>query len=143
MMPQINKTLIYKLVRFSFVGVFNTLLDLAILNLLVYLFNVVDPFAFLVCKGISFSLAVVNSYFMNKYFTFAKKEKSQKEFYLFVLISIISLFINTIISSYSFYLLGLYPQVISIHMIATISAIIGAMFSMVINYISYSYFVFK
>ena len=143
MIPQINKTTLHKFVRFSLVGIFNTLLDLGILNLLIYLFNVVDPFAFSICKGISFFLAAMNSYYMNKYFTFAKKQKSKKEFYLFILVSIISLFINMFISSLFFYLLGLYPQIISIHMIATISAIIGAMFSTIINYISYSYFVFK
>ena len=143
MIPQINKTIIYRLIRFSIVGVFNTLLDLGILNLLIYLFDVVDPFIFSICKGVSFFLAIINSYFMNKYFTFNKKEKSPKEFYLFITISIISLFINMVISSVAFYLFGLYPQIISIHIIATLSAMLGAMFSMIINYISYSYFVFK
>lgn len=143
MIPQINKKLILRLIRFSFVGVFNTLLDLGILNLLIYLFNVESPLAFSICKGVSFALAIINSYFMNKYFTFAKKEKSKREFYLFVIISIISLFINMVISSILFYLIGLYPQIVSIHIIATISAIIGAVFSMIINYIGYSYFVFK
>lgn len=143
MIPQINKTLILRLIRFSFVGVFNTLLDLGILNLLIYLFNVATPLTFSICKGISFSLAIINSYFMNKYFTFIKKEKSRKEFYSFVLVSIIGLFINIVVSSILFYLIGLYPQPISIHVIATLSAIIGAIFSMIINYIGYSYFVFK
>ena len=143
MIPQINKKLILKLIRFSFVGVFNTLLDLGILNLLIYLFNVVTPLAFSICKGISFSLAIINSYFMNKYFTFIKKEKSRKEFYSFVLVSIIGLFINMVVSSFLFYLIGLSPQPISIHVIATLAAIIGAIFSMIINYIGYSYFVFK
>ncbi len=143
MIPLFNKVKIYQLFRFGIVGVFNTVLDLAILNLLVYLFTVKSPIIFAVCKGLSFSIALINSYFMNKYFTFIKKEKSKNEFYLFILISIISLFINMFISSIFFYILNLYPQIISVHVIATASAIVGVMFSMIINYVGYSYFVFK
>lgn len=139
----INKNQFYRLMRFAVVGAFNTILDLTILNLLVYLFIVNDPLVFSICKGVSFIIAVVNSFFMNKYFTFNKKITSKKDFYMFFVISIIGLFINILISSIMFYLLGLYPNIISIHFIATISGIIGAMFTMIINYISYSYFVFK
>lgn len=143
MLLQINKNTIYHFIRFGLVGVFNTVLDLVVLNLLISVFGVVDPLAFSVCKGISFIIALLNSYFMNKYFTFAKKQKSQKEFYLFFIVSIIGLFINIGISSFLFYLISLSSYNISVHIIATVSGIIGAMFSMVINYISYSYFVFK
>jgi putative flippase GtrA len=129
--------------RFVIVGVLNTAIDLLVLNFLVYILKVDNPFIFSIIKGISFSVAVINSYFMNKYFTFAKKETKNKDFYMFIIISLIGLFINIIISSTSFYLLGLYPNIISINLIATISGVIGAMFTMVFNYVSYSYFVFK
>ncbi len=143
MIHSINKSIIYRFIRFSIVGVINTLLDLAVLNLLIYIFSVTNPIIFSVCKGISFSIAVVNSYFMNKYFTFAKKQTSRRDFYVFVLISIIGLLINIAISGISFYILGLYPEIFSIYIIATISAIIGSMFTMITNYLSYSYFIFK
>jgi len=74
MIPQVSRSKIYQFIRFVFVGGINTVLDLAVLNLLVYVFAVTNPFIFSVCKGISFIVAVTNSYFMNKYFTFAKKE---------------------------------------------------------------------
>lgn len=143
MVPLFNKVRIYQLIRFGVVGVFNTILDLAILNLLVYLFTVKSPIIFAICKGISFSIALINSYFMNKYFTFIKKERSTKEFYLFIMVSLIGLVINIGVSSLSFYLLGLYPHIFSVYLIATVSGLVGALFSMVVNYTSYSYFVFK
>jgi putative flippase GtrA len=143
MRPLVNKIKIYRFIRFAIVGLINTLVDLVILNVLISVFNVVDPFIFSLCKGVSFIIALVNSYFMNKYFTFDKKQKSQKEFYLFVLVSLIGLLINMIISGLSFYLLGLLSYPISTHVLATASGIVGAIFSMLINYISYSRFVFK
>lgn len=139
----VSKTKIYQFMRFAFVGVVNTVLDLVVLNLLVYIFDVHNPFIFSICKGVSFSIAVVNSYFMNKYFTFNKKETENKDFYLFIIISLIGLVINIVISSLLFYLLGLYSSYISVNLIATISAIIGSSVTMLVNYFGYSYFVFK
>jgi len=139
----INKAIIYRLSRFLVVGILNTLIDLSVLNLLVFILNVSNPFIFSICKGFSFMIAVINSYFMNKYFTFRKKDLQNKNFYLFVIISVIGLIINIIISGILFYLLGVYSNIIPFNLIATVSGIIGAIFSMIINYICYSYFVFK
>ena len=143
MRPLVNKIKIQRFIRFAIVGGVNTLVDLVVLNVLISVFNVVNPFIFSICKGVSFMVALTNSYFMNKYFTFAQKQKSKKEFYLFVLVSLVGLLINIIISGLSFYLLGLFSYPISTHVIATASGIVGAIFSMFINYISYSIFVFK
>ena len=143
MILSVNKTKIYQFIRFAIVGGINTVLDLFVLNILVYVFVVTNPFIFSVCKGISFIVAVTNSYFMNKYFTFAKKQTANKDYYLFILISIIGLAINILISSIAFYLFRLYPNDVSINLIATISGVVGSVFSMVINYFCYSYFVFK
>ncbi|MEI7810086.1 MAG: GtrA family protein [bacterium] len=139
----LNKKTLYVFLRFAIVGVINTALDLMVLNLLVYFFAVTNALIFSICKGVSFAFALVNSYFMNKYFTFAKKETTAKNFYIFVLLSLIGLFVNMFVSSVTFYLLSQYSFNISVNLIATISGIVGAMFSMVINYISYSLFVFK
>lgn len=143
MMLLINKSSVYKFIRFAMVGVFNTILDLLILNLLISLFSVTDPFIFSICKGISFIFALINSYFMNKYFTFGKKQTSRKDFYLFILLSLIGLIVNVLVSGILFYLFGLYPSIVPIHLVATISGIIGAIFTMFINYFNYSYFIFK
>ncbi len=139
----INKILSYRFIRFAIVGVLNTILDLAVLNILVHLFHVETPSAFSICKGISFSVAVVNSYFMNKYFAFNQRESRGGEFYKFVMLSIVGLFVNISVASLAFYALGLYPQVFPPYIITSLSGIIGAGGSFMVNYFFYSYFVFK
>ena len=97
--------IILQVARFFLVGTLNTFIDLGVLYGLdwiiplplstvlislpfVYLFKIpiIRPFTiFAVCKGISFITATTNSYFWNKYWTFAKKEKPiPKEFLKFL-----------------------------------------------------------
>jgi putative flippase GtrA len=143
MINVINKSNISRFARFAIVGGVNTAVDLGVLNLLIALFGVANPFIFSIYKGISFVCAVVNSYFMNKYFTFGHRQNSRKIFYVFVFFSLIGFVINVTISSVVFYVLGFYSHIFSDHIIATISGIIGNIFGLAINYINYSYFVFK
>jgi putative flippase GtrA len=139
----INKKTFFKMMRFGLVGVFNTGLDLAVLNLLIYLFGVSDPFMFSIYKGISFVCALTSSYFLNKYFTFKVDQSSKRVFLIFVFFSLIGFIANVILSSFVFYILSLYNDVLSVHLIATISAAVGALLSAILNYFNYSYFVFK
>jgi putative flippase GtrA len=139
----INKKTFFKMMRFGLVGVFNTGLDLAVLNLLIYLFGVSDPFMFSIYKGISFVCALTSSYFLNKYFTFKVDQSSKRVFLIFVFFSLIGFIANVILSSFVFYILSFYNDVLSVHLIATISAAVGALLSAILNYFNYSYFVFK
>jgi putative flippase GtrA len=139
----LNRVNIYRFIRFGIVGGINTLLDLIVLNSLVYILSVTNPFVFSICKGISFFLALINSYFMNKYFTFAKKESKKNDFYKFIFFSLIGFIVNILASSFSFYLLTSYSNIFSVYVIVTLSGIIGALFSLTVNYFSYSYFIFK
>jgi len=139
----VNKIKIYQFIRFVIVGIFNTILDLVVLNLLVYIFSISDPLSFSICKGVSFIVALVNSYFMNKYFTFAQKETTNKNFYVFVIFSLVGLIVNISISSLTFYLLGFYSSTLSIALVTTLSGMTGSAFGMLINYFNYSFFVFK
>jgi putative flippase GtrA len=125
------------------VGVLNTVLDLAILNLLVYLFQVTTPFVFSVCKGVSFLIAVTNSYFMNKHFAFNKKESKEGEFSKFFFLSIIGLGVNISVASFAFYVLGQYPTILPLYVTTSLSGILGGVASFLLNYFSYAYFVFK
>jgi len=139
----INKKTFYKMMRFGAVGVFNTGLDLAVLNLLIYLFGISDPFLFSIYKGISFVCALTSSYFLNKHFTFKAEQTSHKVFLVFVFFSLIGFIANVILSSFVFYVLSFYSDVLSVHLIATVSAAVGAVLSAILNYFNYSYFVFK
>lgn len=134
---------INKIIRFALVGLVNTALDLAVLNLLVFLFGASDPFVFSIYKGISFCCALVNSYYMNKYFTFTHSNTNQKTFYVFVFFSLIGFVVNVLTSSFAFYLLSLNSGFIPHSLVITVSGLVGTFFGLTFNYINYSFFVFK
>lgn len=132
-----------KFVRFVFVGVVNTLIDLGVLNLLVFLFGVTSPLSFSFYKSVSFVCALVNSYFLNKNFTFQFKENNMRTFYSFVLFSLVGFSVNVIFSGLSFSIISTYQIFSDLHVIATVSAIVGTILGFIINYVSYNYLVFK
>ncbi|HSX00444.1 MAG TPA: GtrA family protein [Patescibacteria group bacterium] len=68
----------YRVVRFACVGVFNTLLDLTILNALVFIFDL----KVLVANTISASISVVISYFLNHAIVFQKQHKMTVRLFL-------------------------------------------------------------
>ena len=85
-------------VKFSFVGVINTSIDFVIylaLTRLIYWFAVY----YLVANAISFSLAVTNSFILNKRWTFKdlNKEQLHLKYFKFFLVNIFSLIIVEIL----------------------------------------------
>jgi len=78
-----------QLVKFATVGVLNTLIDFIIFYLLS---NVIDD---TIAKGISFLVAVVNSFVLNRYWTFGKRGTAQKnEMAKFLAVNLLTLSIN-------------------------------------------------
>lgn len=83
-----------KLLKFLVVGATNTLVDFVILNLLVQLVHL----ALLPSNSISFSVAVINSYLLNKYWTFQdKKPIYLTQFSLFLVISLVGLGLSNLL----------------------------------------------
>ena len=83
--------------RFVTVGVINTFIDFAILNLLskVTHIGIQDP-GIIYLNIISFAVATTNSYFMNKYWSFADSSTDRpKQFTVFLLVSIAGVLINS------------------------------------------------
>ena len=77
--------------KFGIVGIINTLVDLTILNVL----NLVFGVHYALANTISVSVAIVNSYILNKSWTFKDKDKRiLKQFAIFVFLSLIGLLIN-------------------------------------------------
>jgi len=155
--------IILQVARFFLVGTLNTFIDLGVLYGLdwiiplplstvlislpfVYLFKIpiIRPFTiFAVCKGISFITATTNSYFWNKYWTFAKKEKPiPKEFLKFLVITFIGFLINVYVAD--LIVIGIGPQFGLTEKIWTgIGAIIAAFFAFVWNFLGSKFIVFK
>lgn len=136
------KTL-FQIVKFLEVGVLNTLLDIGILNLLVWIFGVTAGIRLIPFNMVAFLTAGTNSYCWNKFWTFQKDNKiNPKEFLQFLIVSAIGLGINTSIvvlgTNYLTPLAGL-----SSGGWLNIMKILATFVSMVWNFLGYKFFVFK
>jgi len=106
--------IISQFAKFAFVGFINTGIDFAILNLLMWMSGIYKGGEIIFLNAISFTVAAVNSYLMNKYWTFragppassmtesstkslraGEKKEIGKEFVQFISISLIGILINT------------------------------------------------
>ncbi|MCR4330316.1 MAG: GtrA family protein [Patescibacteria group bacterium] len=138
------KNSIFQFLKFGVVGILNTLVDLGVFNLLIFLFGLVHGPLFAVFKTISFVVAVVNSYFMNKHLVFNTQGAGKStEFSLFLIVSIVGLLLNVLVS-YAVFATGkmLAPEV-SFYLFANLGALLGSGIVMLWNFLGYKFFVFK
>lgn len=82
--------------KFFIVGILNTGLDFLVLNILMWLTQTYKGQSIVIFGTISFSVAVINSYLLNKYWTFGDKSKEQVpgQFVKFLSVSIVGLILN-------------------------------------------------
>lgn len=82
-------------VKFLIVGTNNTALDFLILNLLMFSFNIYKGLPLIFFNIISFSIAVTNSYLINRFWTFKSEEdKKIRRAQLFLILIIFFILIN-------------------------------------------------
>lgn len=85
-----------QILKFGTVGILNTLIDVLILNVLVVIFRIYAGWPIAVFNVISFSCAVVNSYFLNKRWTFSDQEQhSRKKISHFLIVSAFGAILNS------------------------------------------------
>ncbi len=135
---------IWQLGKFMLVGSLNTFIDLGLLNFLMVLFSIASGWYFSLFKAISFSLAVTNSYFWNKFWTFRHKEKKVGvgEYSQFYLITGIGFLINVSIASLVVNVIG--PQFgFSPTLWANVGAVIAVLSAFMWNFLGYKFIVFK
>lgn len=136
--------IIYQAAKFLLVGILNTLIDLGVLNFLILITGVTSGLNFSFFKGISFLVAVVNSYFWNKFWTFEKREitKAPEEFAQFFTVALIGLGINVGVASLVVNVIG--PQFgLSEKIWANIGAITATFIGMTWNFLGYKFIVFR
>lgn len=82
--------------KFVVVGLINTGLDFLVLNIEMMITGITSGPVMFILNSVSFSVATLNSYFFNKYWTFQDKDKGQEgsKFSLFLTVSIIGVIIN-------------------------------------------------
>lgn len=87
---------VYQLAKFVLVGGLNFLIDMGVLNFLIFYTGISAGAAQSGFKAISFSVAVLNSYFWNKFWVFesGKDKKTGGHFFQFIAVSLIGFVIN-------------------------------------------------
>jgi putative flippase GtrA len=136
--------LIVEVRRFGVVGLINTAVDLAVLNALILLTHMGrNGIWFSIFKAISFLVAVLNSYFINHSWTFARSggERSVSQAGQFLAVSLVGAVIN--VSSASYVATFIAP----IHGIErywpSIAALAGTASALIFNFLGYKHIVFS
>lgn len=126
------KQLFRQLVKFGIVGVLSFIIHYVVLFILVEYFNAY----YLLSSGIAFTTSVVFNYLASMKFVFVRREdiSRNKEFLVFVLLSVIGLIINQFFMWY---------LVEKINIFYMISQIIATCFVMIWNFISRKFFLEK
>jgi putative flippase GtrA len=131
--------------KFIIVGGVNTGIDFLVLNILIYVTDITAGVELFVLNSISFSIAVVNSYFMNKRWTFQDKTQTEQEpikFSRFIAVSVVGVIINGLV------LTGITTSIaplfgLSAVLWANIAKLMATGISLIWNFIGYKLFVFK
>ncbi len=135
---------IYQFAKFVLVGGLNFLIDMGILNFLVFYTGIYEGLAQTGFKGLSFVVAVINSYLWNKFWTFKREsiETIGKEFFQFLAVSVIGLAINL---GVDYVLVNMIPAFggIPVKTWAQLSAMFSAIIALVWNFLGYKFIVFE
>lgn len=134
-----------EIIKFLVVGVSNTAVDFVVLNFLLLVWGASGHGGtFATFKTISFSVAVINSYVLNKYWVF-KGETKYSHFHesiLFFTVSCIGLLLNVCVSTGAFILIK-NSLLIDPHIGANIAALTGSLFVFLWNFAGYKLVVFR
>lgn len=130
--------------RFVIVGVINTVVDLGVLNILIQVTHTGERgLPFMLVKTTSFMVAVMNSYFLNRSWTFratGRQKSLVRSGTQFVAVSLIGAVVNVGTASY---VATFVSPIIGLEKLwPSAAALVGTAFSFVCNFIGYKYFVF-
>ncbi|MCA9364861.1 MAG: GtrA family protein [Candidatus Moranbacteria bacterium] len=135
---------LFQLAKFGTIGASNTAIDIGLLNVLVFLTGTTSGIFFTLFKTLSFTAALFNSYFWNKYWSFEKKETKdvKKEFAQFLGVSLAGAILNVTTAYIVNDVIG--PQGnIDPKQWLNIAAASGSIIVLTWNFLGYKLFVFK
>ncbi len=139
-----QRTVFWQIGRFAVSGVAATLVDLAVLNALMWAApGAVRQETYVLFKSASFAVAATFSYFANKHFTFRKGGRPRaSEAGRFALVATIGFAVNVLLPIAFFGILsggGLLAPALR----ANVASLMGTAVSLVVNFVGYKRFVFK
>jgi putative flippase GtrA len=135
---------IYQLAKFVLVGAFFAVFDLIILNSLIAYFGITkeEILKYAIFVIVSFTIVTTFKYFANKYWAFEKteKERMEREFGIFFLVTAISGLIQVGVASllFKFLILAISPL-----LAGNVGKILGIVVASVWNFLCYKFLVFK
>lgn len=134
----------FQLSKFGLIGVANTVIDLGIYNLFIFMSDISSGYFIAVFKSFSVLAAIVNSYVWNKFWSFAKKDTHNvgEEFTQFLLVSLVGLLLNVGITTFVVNVIGA-PADITEKAWANIGGITASVLVLTWNFIGYKFLVFK
>lgn len=128
--------------RFGIVGILNTVVDLAVFNLLINTLGITEGLMANLFKGLSFVVAVINSYYWNKYWTFQVQKKTKVEFVEFVVVSLVGFGLNVGAFHLMVNVIGPLGE-LGVEAWANIGALTGTLAGLAWNFLGYKLIVFK
>ncbi|MHB8596357.1 MAG: glycosyltransferase [Ktedonobacteraceae bacterium] len=130
-----------QILRFSLVGGLNTLVDLIVLNGLLWLFPTTSTPTLLAYNSLAYSLGAVNSFLLNKYWTFGHKQKTTRsELARFALTTLFGIAWSTLILWLAS--LVLHPFLVNTTVWANASKVIAIAGTSLISYLGMRLWVF-
>ena len=135
---------IFQGAKFLLIGALGALIDLGVLNILIWISGISSGLLFPIFKTISFIVANCSKYFGHKFWVFEKKEiiGAKKEFGRFFLVSLGGLIINVTVASLIVNLIE--PQFgFSETIWANVGGMIAALATIAWNFLGYKFLVFK
>lgn len=144
-MEQKKQTISEQIVKFVIVGVINTGIDVALLNGLSYVTGSWRGYGVFGLNSIAYGVALMNSYFMNKYWTFLDRSDKSKilKFSEFVAVNLMGLLLNgAIVTAVTTYI----PRQFGLAEAGWLNfakLLVATPFVMVFNFICYKYWVFS
>ncbi|MEK7494571.1 MAG: GtrA family protein [Patescibacteria group bacterium] len=134
----------FQLSKFGLIGVANTVVDLGIYNLFIFMTDVSTGYMIAVFKSFAVMAAIMNSYVWNKFWSFEKKETTKvgEEFSQFLLVSLIGLLLNVGITSFVVNVIGA-PAGFSDKAWANIGGLSASILVLTWNFVGYKFLVFK
>ncbi|MGZ3623786.1 MAG: glycosyltransferase [Ktedonobacteraceae bacterium] len=130
-----------QVLRFGMVGGLNTIVDLLILNTLLLLFPTNSTRMILIFGAIAYSIGAVNSFLLNKYWTFGYRQRtSWREVVRFVVTTLLGIGWSSVILWLASN--ALQPLLINPTIWANVSKVIAICGTVLINYLGMSLWVF-
>ena len=136
--------LVRYLAKFLIIGFLNTGIDFAIFNFLIFRTGIEVGREIALFKAVSFVIAVINSFFWNKYWSFEAggSDRQGTEFAKYFFITLIGAFLNI---GVTWGIVNLMPVVGGFSQLAwdNIAAVAATIVSLIWNFAGYRFFVFR